>query len=217
MSYSIKSLLKSYTDKNGLSKVEILIVHQRMKIYAPTKVKILPNQFESGKVINHNHKVQLNAMLQKQITDIETKLLDAFREGEVNKEQLSILVKKEKIIKSTETISDFIADLVIQLKGKISDGRLKHYDVMSNKLDTYDPKLKFKDISLQWLNEFEAHLRSTGVDINTLNSNMSILRAILNRADDAKLIDKTQFEKYRVPKYEQKLIEYLTEEEITEF
>jgi len=54
MSYSIKPLLKSYTDKNGLSKIEILVVYKRMKIYASTKVKILSGQFEAGKVINHN-------------------------------------------------------------------------------------------------------------------------------------------------------------------
>jgi site-specific recombinase XerD len=217
MSYSIKPFLKNYTDKNGLSKVEILVVYKRMKVYAPTKVKILPNQFEVGKVVNHKLKVQLNALLQKQSTDIESRLLDAFRDGDLNKDTLSLLVKEEKIKKSALTIVDFITELGIQLKGNISDGRLKHYDVMSNKLDAYRPGLKFKDISLQWLNEFETYLRSKGIDINTLNSNMSILRAILNRAEVAELIDKNQFVKYKVPKYEQKLVEYLTEEEISAF
>jgi site-specific recombinase XerD len=217
MSYSIKPFLKNYIDKKGLSKVEILVVYKRMKVYAPSKIKISSNQFESGKVINHKHKVRLNAILQKQITDIETKVLDALREGQPTKEQLSTLVKEEKIKKSALTVVDFISDLRIKLKAKVSNGRLKHYDVMSNKLEAYHPNLKFKDISGQWLNEFEAHLRSKGIEVNTLNSNMSILRAILNRAADTELIDIKQFAKYRVPKYEQKLVEYLTEEEIAEF
>jgi site-specific recombinase XerD len=217
MSYSIKPFVKKYTDKNGLSKVEMLVVYKRMKVYAPTKVKILPSQFESGKVIQHKLKVPFNAILQKQITDIETKLLDALREGDIDKEQLSKLVKEEKINKSVITVVDFITELSINLKGKVSDGRLKHYDVMSNKLEVYHAKLKFKDISVQWLIEFETSLLKKGIDVNTLSSNMSIIRAILNRAEVAELIDKKQFAKYKVPKYEQKLVEYLTEEEISAF
>ncbi len=195
MSYSIKLCLKNYTDKKGLSKVEILVLYKRMKVYAPTKVKILPDQFNNCKIINHKHKVRLNAILQKQITDIETRVLDALREGQPTKEQLSTLVKEEKVKKSALTVVDFISDLRIKLKAKVSNGRLKHYDVMSNKLEAYYPNLKFKDISVQWLNEFEAHLRGKGIEVNTLNSNMSILRAILNRAADTELIDVKQFAK----------------------
>jgi site-specific recombinase XerD len=46
---------------------------------------------------------------------------------------------------------------------------------------------------------------------------MSIFKAILNRAATEDLIDLKQFANYKIPKYEQKLIEYLTEEEIREF
>jgi site-specific recombinase XerD len=217
MSYSIKTLLKNYKDKNGLSKIEILVIYKRMKVYAPTVIRISSDQFDSGKIINHKNKVQFNAILQKQIADLETRLLNALREGQLSKEQLSNVVKEEKLKGAGKTVVDFITQLSKDLKGKISESRLSYYSVMSNKLDKYQPKLMFKSISIQWLNEFEIHLRNKGLDGNTINSDMSVVKAILNRALAQELIDEKQFVKYKVPKYEQKLIEYLTEDEISEF
>ncbi len=194
--------------------MRILIIYKRMRVFAKTVIKLSPTQFDGTKIINHSQKVKLNAILRKQITEIENRLLDNIREGDVTKEKLSTLVKDKKIAYNKTTIVEFIRTLQISLKGKLSNGRLKHYEVIANKLEDNFPNLKFKDISISWLNKFEELLRNKKFDVNTLNSNIAILKAILNRAAEIDLIDLKQFSKYKPPKYEQKLIEYLTEEEI---
>ncbi len=60
----------------------------------------VPADYEDKKVLQKSAYKLFITILQKQIIDIETRLLYAFPKGEIDNEKLSILVKNEKKIKS---------------------------------------------------------------------------------------------------------------------
>jgi site-specific recombinase XerD len=129
------------------------------------------------------------------------------------KEDLQYIVKgavKQKNI----FVNDFIEKLRTDYIGKMSEGRLRHYKVIQGKVNAFKPKLTFTQIDISFLQDFEASLRKKNLDVNTIQSNMNILKSICSKAHEVGLIEESQFKKYKLPKYEQKLIEFLTEEEI---
>ena len=67
------------------------------------------------------------------------------------------------------------------------------------------------------LKNFEAWLWGKKLDQNTIQSNMTTVLSILNKAEKMNLIERKQYKQYSKPKYIQKIPEYLTEKEIEMF
>jgi site-specific recombinase XerD len=213
MTYSILAILHPHEDKQGLHKVNIQVIYQRKKAYAATVIKIPLGNWDNGTIIKHEQKTKLNGIIKFQKNEIESRLLDAIAKNkDLTKEQLTELVKGEK--RSAEQLADFIYDLVDELQGKFSTGRLKHFKVIAAKVKDFAPGVKLSSITVDWLQKFEARIRATGVDGNTVQSNMNLLKGILNKANAKGLIEKKQYELYKVPLYKQKLVDFLSEEEI---
>lgn len=215
--YSITPIVNNYQNKNGESKIAIQVIYNRMKVYAETPIKILPEYFDKGLVIKHEQKKTYNAVIKDISHGIETRLLEAIRiNAKLSKTDLELIVKN-KVEKKTTSITDFIYDQVNELKGKLTEGRLRHYNVIAGKVEKFKPGASFEQINVAWLNSFEGWLRSKKLDGNTVLSNINLLIGVLNKAAVAGLIKKEQFAGYKRPRYEQKMVEYLTEDEIEKF
>lgn len=222
MSYSISPVLHNHKDKKGLQKVNIQVIYNRMKAYCPTNVKVEETNFSNGVVINGDLKKDYNTEIREKLNGIERRLLDAIRLKPIlTKKELDQIVKNEQP-KQTTSITDFIYDQVDQLRGKLSEGRLSHYNTIADKIKEYSPGATFGEVSLTWLQGFETWLRKQvgrngALDVNTIQANMSLLKSVLNKAKDQKLVNRDQYEAYRAPAYQQKLPDYLTESEMEKF
>lgn len=215
MAYSIKPVLHNFVHKDGTQKINIQVIYESKKVYAPTQYKVPASQFAGHEVTDHMNAKKINLALKSQIHIIEARIIDALKTNpEITKESLALIVSNET---STGEAKKFIEKISDELAGKFSTGHLRHYSVMANKIDEYKPGTRLSDMGTPWLQEFEAHLRSKGIDGNTVQSNMKMIKAILRKAAVKKLIPVTQFEDYKVPKYLQKLPEYLTATEIESF
>jgi site-specific recombinase XerD len=206
-------ILHTDEDKNHLHRILIRLIYNRIKVYAPTDCKVLKSQFENGLVVNHKHKVQFNAKLLKQKTDTESRLLNVLRERIPGKLELQTIIKGETR-QGIVYFDDFVEKLLIDYNGKLSEGRLKHYKVIQKKIKLFKPGLKFGQINLSLFQDFERTLREKKLDGNTVQTNMKLLKSVCNKAAELGYLDESQYKKYKIPKYDQKLIEYLTEEEI---
>lgn len=219
MSYSITPIIQPHEDKHGLHKILIQVIYRRMKVYYPTDLKTQASNWKGGRVVKAANAEGINHILQTKKNEIEKRLLEAIRlNEEITKPQLTEIVKNKR--ESVEYFHDFIDSLAHELQGKFSVVRLRHYSTMAAKVKPFGSKLSA--ITIKWLQDFEAHLRKPGsdgkrLDGNTIKSNMAILKACLNKAVDKGLIEKKQFEKYKVPSYVQKLADYLTQDEIEKF
>lgn len=213
--YSIQAIQHPKGDKNNLHKIYFQVIYNRIKVYAETDFKILKSEFKNSEVINHPNKGKINAKLLSQRNEIESRLLDAIKfDQTITKVLLTEIVKNKK--SSSLNVVDFVDRLIQDHKGKFSEGTLKHYKSIANKMDKFCPKIRVTDINEKWLISFEKDLMRKN-KINTVWSNMKFVKTILNAALKKGIIDKNPFTTYSMPKYSQNIPEYLTESEIELF
>lgn len=197
MSYSISKIFHPHKDKEGKQKIQIRIIYNRARVYLKTHFKATPG-IENQKI---------NAAVQKQIAQAEDTLLDAIRDGLTTAEFKTLFkIQRAKSI----PLVDYIQILTVRFKGKLSEGTLKHYTSLGNKVGL----ITLSEINVAWLEKFEQGLV---MEPNSKNSNMKRLKSILFKAAAEGFIKEEQFKRYKVPAYKQKLVDYLTEKEVAAF
>jgi site-specific recombinase XerD len=211
--YSIIPILHHHADKDGLKKIVFQVIYNRVKIYHPTSFKVA--NFD-GKVTGHPLANKINQQLNIKRVELESKLITLAGSGRtVNAAELKEIVSGVK--KESNLFSDFVEQLIDELKGKLVEGRLRHYTVVKNKIEAMRPNTNLSDINTEMLQRLERSLRNDKLDTNTINSIMRTLKAILSRAAEKNKFDPKQIERYKPPKYIQKIPDYLTEDEMVAF
>lgn len=212
MSYSINAVLHDYADKSGLHQILIRVIHKRKKSYSPTGFKVKAVQFSGGKIVNHPHKVKMNATIGRQITEIEERLIDMIRtESEANLTEIVQGKKSDRI-----RLTDFIRDYIEEVRPLRSPATIQVYESLATDLDAYDPNLYLDKISIAVLNKFTKE-QAEKWEHNTVNKKIKHLKAFLNRAYERQLISMDQFMSFKVPTYIQKLPTYIDEQEMESF
>ena len=217
MSYSITPILNGYKDKAQLQQVQLQVIFSRKKVFIGMPIKLEAHQLSDKTVINHPFKAKLNTIILTKVHEVEGRILDALKYSDtLTLSELQEICRGK--VKSTEDkVSSYFDDLQNILKGKLSVGRLKHYEVCKNKLNEYNQYLTWRDIDDSFPDKIERFIRDKGVQSSTLASNMAIIKAAFQRAKKAKLLQNNPFEDYSVPKVIEKTVEYLTEDEINRF
>ena len=217
MAFTVKALLFIQKIKDGKHPIAIRTTVNRKPVYKMTGYWATKLQFEDGKLnASYPDYRTVNRAILQQVAEQERKFSLALAAGE----SISVETVRPKT-ESNISIVDFIKKLQDDLKHKFSDGILRHYGVVGGKMADYDPKITFSKISAEWMQGFERHLREKkdqygrSVTNNTIQNNMKILKSILHKAAEQGIIEKSKFNKYKMPRYVQPIPEYLTETEIT--
>jgi site-specific recombinase XerD len=212
MSYSIIPVLHDYADKQHLHQVLIRVIHQRKKTYIKTGFKVKAEQFSAGKVINHPHKVKINATINRQLSEIEERLIDMIRKEDTDNLKEVVSGKKSE----RKLLTDFIREFVEEVRPLRSKATIQVYLSLATDLDEYDSKLFLDKINLSILNNFTKQ-QAEKWEHNTVNKKIKHLKAFLNRAYERQLINLDQFIAFKVPTYIQKIPTYITENEMASF
>lgn len=210
---NLKVELRPEADSKGLHQIRIRVIYNRAVIRVPVKLKVKPENFENGFIINMGKltKAYNNVILAK-TTEINAILLRCFAENASANKVKELLSGKQ----STLLVRDFVNKLIHDRTDKFSKGRLKHYDSVCNKIETFQKNVKLTDIDDDWMTRYEKHWREKGNGQNTINTNMKIIIAILHAAEKQELI-KYPLRAYKKPSYIQNIPEYLTEAEMELF
>lgn len=198
--FSIKQRLHPYKDKLGRQCVQIRITYKRVQVWIKTDLRVKAGE----------PNVKTEAVVRKRMAEAEGKLLDALREGPMTAERLKSLfspAKEKKIF-----LVDYFDTMIKDLSGKLHPATLKQYKVINGKISGYATP---QDVSIKWLREFEKSISS--LDVNTVNTQVKRLKAMLSRAASDGLISKDQFEAYKPPTYKLRLKDFLTEKEVHDF
>lgn len=89
-----------------------------------------------------------------------------------------------------------------------------HYKVIQKKINLFKPGLKFVQINLSLFQDFERTLCGKKPGRNRVQTHSKLLKSVCTKAAELGYLEESQYKKYKLPKYVQKLIEYLSEEEI---
>ena len=228
MKYTIKPILDKHEDKDGNRKVVIQVTYNRTKSIAPTIVRVSKDEFNGTEVVKHKQRSAYNTAIKSTCSGVETRLLDRLKfDSKINKEELHKIVKDRQIEPkkvNTGKLYEFIEDTADDLKGKVTDGRVRHYKAIATKIKNYAPKATLSDVNLDFLEGFEKYLRIGDKDKeidavahNTIVSNMSILIRMIHIAMGKELIEGNPMRNYKRPNPKNTIPTYLLESEIATF
>lgn len=171
----------------------IAVTINRKVRYISTNFKIKPDQWKEGAIINYPNASAANAVVRKQIAEIESDFLSKELTGE------DVLLRPR---------SDSFAVFAREVKG-LTIANAKEL----NRLYKFAGNITLSEINVSFLRRYEQRERSRGMSNNTVNTTFKWLRRIMNQARQERLIKENPFDDYKVPKYVQTDRTYLVEKE----
>lgn len=216
---SIKLLLRKNKKKaNGEIPIYIRVIKDRKTKFISTGIAVLESQWDNKnqQVKNIKNKNRLNAYLAHKVAEAQAVALAMETK---NKHVTVDRIKNKFIGKESCTFTSYFSKYLNHLKRNNKIGTWDKAKATFNKLQTYTnhADLRFIDIDLQFLNDYEQYLSDElGNSVNTIHSNLKIFRKLFNDAIREEIIlpDQNPFSRYKL-KWEKTQKEYLSEEELT--
>ncbi|OYU93939.1 MAG: hypothetical protein CFE21_18290 [Bacteroidetes bacterium B1(2017)] len=186
-------LFKSKTLKNGEHPIMVRIIKDRQPKYLSVGHSCSQELWDFKKEMpkrKHPHFTELTILIEAKKAEANKALL------KIENENISFSSQdvKAKLVKQVLKLSvfDFLDKIIKELKeaGKIGNSRV-YYDLRRVlKLYMGDKKLAFTDIKKSYLTKFEQHLKSEGLNPNTMSVYFRTLRATINKAIDQEILGK---------------------------
>ena len=215
---SVKLIFReSKKKKDGTIPFYIRITRNRKSKFLSTGISIIPEQYDSknNKVKKHKNSARLNATLIQKLADAQNVALELeSKDKYVTTEK----IKNQIVGKRGTSFTQFYKDDLAELLSKDKLGTHDKAKAVFSKFETYvkSTEVQFNEIDYDFLKKYESYLRDTlGNSVNTIHSNLKIIRRLFNDAIREKLIDYdcNPFLTYKL-KTEKTKKEHLTEDEL---
>ena len=147
--------------KDGLYPVKVRVTFERRQRYFPVGVNMTQEDFD--RIANHTVKKDLRAA-KKKIQLLEIKIgeaIDSIRDFSFEELQVT-LYGKSKLRNSASEVYDLFDEVISKLndEGRISTASA--YKDARNSLTGYKAKLQFKQVTVQFLKNYDARMREEG-------------------------------------------------------
>jgi site-specific recombinase XerD len=209
---------KNKIKKDGVGPIYIQIIQDRSAKYISTGIEVSKNDWDpKSKTIKKSHpnSVRYNALLRKKLSEAEATLLDInLSEQNLNSKEIKEAVKG----KEQTDFFVFAEGYIAELSSRGQYASYKRFKSIVEKLRVYckSQPLKMNKISVQFLQNYETHLAEHYKNkINTIHSNLKVIRRILNLAIDRGILEEkyNPFKRMKL-KTEESKKDYLTEKEL---
>jgi len=168
--------------KNGCSPLFIRFTHNRISKYVSLGIAVPPECWNPEQQTvtadcPNGRKVQL---------EIDTKL-QAYEKKIQRLEALDIEVTFDTLLENKGkrvncTVSDYFTQLIERLESVEKFGSAVKHKVNRSLLNQFKPNVRFMDIDLTFLNDFELFLRRRGNKNNSVATKFSVFKAVYNKA-----------------------------------
>ena len=217
---SIKVILKkNKSKKDGTIPLYLRLIKGRETKFISLGLSMLDSQWDEDLQRvkkSHPNSVRMNTLISKKKAEAEAEVLDITLEGRSFGKHSFEEVKGRSKFDFFQFAQKYIDNLLAT--DKIGTYRRAKYTI--EKLKTYhgNTTLPFSDLTASYLKNYQEHLVSIGNKVNTIHSNMKLIRTIVNNAVNEKLIkrDKNPFYTFKL-KSEQTDRAFLTEVELADF
>lgn len=192
--------------ENVPSSLKIAIRNNNTTAYLGTGVRLLSNQWDSQscKVINHPMKQQLNARISKFKSEIDIMIFDLAKEQNISKwkaTDLKKVIEKRLNPNDEDGCENTFMSRALKFTNTKNPRTKEIYEATIARMRAFDSdmdKLKFEDISVEWLNQFESFLAKTAPSKNARNIHLRNIRAIFNSAIDDEITAFYPFRKFKI-------------------
>jgi integrase/recombinase XerD len=214
---SIKVLLKkNKQNEDGSYPVYIRAIKDRKTRFMALGIKLFENQWDEKEQRvkkNHPNSVRMNALVSKKKAEAEAENLDLVLEERTFNAHSFEQVKGRSKHDFFQFAQKYIDNL--QATGKIGTYRRAKYTIEKLKAYKNQEPLYFHELTVQFLKDYQEHLVALGNKVNTIHSNLKLIRTIVNNAVNEKLLkrDKNPFYSFKL-KSEATERAYLTEAEL---
>lgn len=192
-------------NSKGLGPIMIAVTISRKARFFKTGLSIKLEEWKENMVAGHGNAALYNRVIRERITEIEAEMLSRALSGE----QVT-----SRNVKATRFVNVF--EFVEDVKKNMPGATQRRYTCESNRLKKYaGPKLEFKEITTQFMRNYERHERNRGQAQNTLNTTIRWMKAIMNKARKEGILRELPI--YQTPKYINPERIYLVEDERQEW
>lgn len=205
---------KHTLNKQGTALIQVEAKLNQRNIYLTTNVYIRPEYWNNNtaEVINHPQAIELNAMLFEYVIYLQGIELSFWKRGiQPTLALLRDAVKKKSPVNITFT--EFAQKAIISADK--SNSTKENLMSTVRLLDRFRPGLTFEDLSYTFLKDFEAWLRNSGKNQNTISKHLRQLRTLTNEAINEGYMqaDAYPFRKYKI-KIQKSQKPFLTPDEL---
>ena len=199
------------TKAGSVSPLKIAITQSRKVAYITLDVRLTSSQWDSvkEKILNHPDAFILNTYINEEKQKIDSILINLNRDGILN--GLNATQIKDKILESMNPakfqepeipVSLFLPRFLAFIEPK-KESTKEIYEHTLNRVKAHIGEeglkaLKFEDITLDWLNEFNAFMAKTSPSPNARNVHFRNLRAVFNNAIENEITTHYPFRKFKI-------------------
>ncbi|HEY4786456.1 MAG TPA: phage integrase SAM-like domain-containing protein, partial [Bacteroidales bacterium] len=193
-------LYKSRERKDGRFRVKLRINFRTKQKYYPTKFALNEKEFDEVNSLNARTEFK---KIKKIFVDIENKAIDII--NNLPDFTFEAFENRFKNPKGIITLTSYYETFINQLKKEGRIGTLQNYQSSINSLKCFskNKELLFKDITPNFLIQYEKWMLQAGNTISTVGIYTRPLRAIFNKAIREKAISETYYpfgkDKYQIP------------------
>ena len=204
--------------KNGQSVLKIALAHQKKTAYISLDVKLTPDQWDPQKsqIINHPDNDRLNLLINEKMQIIERSIsiikdvgkmasMDAVAlKSEIEKnlypERFEMREKKEKKKVDNTLFANRYLSFADCKKDSTKEIYMHTYKRMVAYMGSAEKlhKLKFEDLTKEWLTKFEIFLSKTSPSKNARNIHLRNIRAVFNEAIDEDITSFYPFRRFKI-------------------
>lgn len=214
---TIKILLKkNKQNEDGSYPLYIRAIKDRKIKFMSLGIKLQENEWDEKEQRvkkNHPNSVRMNALISKKKAEAEAETLDLTLEERTFNEHSFEQVKGRSKHDFFQFAQKYIDNLLAN--DKIGTYRRAKYTVEKLKSYKNQEPLYFHELTVQFLKDYQEYLVELGNKVNTIHSNLKLIRTIVNNAVNEKLLkrDKNPFYSFKL-KSETTERAFLTETEL---
>lgn len=182
-------------DGSGLLQIECS--QQRRKAYFSARMKVRPDQFCSGKVINHPIANDINLRLCQMMWDLMAVEMDCVRRGVPCTLQTLRDAWRENS-RPTARLTDFGQEMLNSSSNRREMTR-RSYRTLFNSLDKFRPAALLQDVDYSFVCKYDTWLKEHGSGHNTRVCRLRLLRTVILEAKKRKIIQESPFDRFKIP------------------
>lgn len=174
-------------NKDGRAPVAVECRQGKRKIYVSTDVLLYPQQWDKGRVVNHDNADRLTAYLYKRMHAIEDIELTRLLKGM----GMTLLQLKEAVrsgMHPSALISDFV-DMVIVKSANRKDSTKAAYRYLVRSIDEFRGGMTLGDLDHEAVEQYRTWMTGKGLSYNTVVGRLKTLRCIFSEAVKRNVID----------------------------
>lgn len=211
ISYRIVYNRKKRLNAEGKALLQVEAYLKGKRIYFSTNIYLIPKQWDNKKKMIKSHVAaeSLNYYLREFITKLELRELELWKQGH----NVSLdMLKDSTLLNANSSFLDFI-------QKEIQESPLKNSTIKNRKstvklLVAFKYKIRFDEVTVQLVYDFETYLYKQGYKVNTIAKHMKHFRLFVNSAINKGHIDPKDypFRRYKIKTKDSKHIFLLPDE-----